>query len=294
LTKLEMMYEDLLVADEELRVQGEELRASTATLAATRSRYAELFAAAPVGYLVTAQDDIILEANRVAAELLGDPVRAGIGKPLQAYVDTASRPELRRLMLNVWRDGGVAAMDAVIVARTGWRTEVVLTAARAVDPAGGATTVRWGLTPTGSQASGAAERARPAGEPDGRLLDALFEDTSIGLLVIDSDLCVQRASPALADGCPVAGRTLESVLAEGAEAVARLVHACLASRRPVRVEIDGRTRAEPDRQRHWTASAHPLAGGDGRDGSPVAVGCLLVDVPLRPGSDQRVRRVPQG
>jgi PAS domain S-box-containing protein len=308
LTELEMMYEDLLVADEELRVQGEELRASTATLAATRSRYAELFAAAPVGYLVTTRDGIILEANRVAAELLGNPARAGIGKPLQAYIDTASRPELRRLMLSVWRGGGVAAMDAGIVPRTGRRTEVVLTVARATEAAGGANTLRWGLTPPGggtpSGASwrlpaqhldGSAEpagRAGPIGDLDRPLLDALFEDSVIGLLVLDADLCVLRASAALTGGEPVAGVSLEAVLVEGAGPIAQLALACLSSGQPMRVEVDGRTRAEPDRVRHWTASARLLVTGG--DGAAPAVGCLLVDGVADAGRDPGMRELRRG
>jgi PAS domain S-box-containing protein len=316
LTELEMMYEDLLVADEELRVQGEELRATTATLAATRARYAELFAAAPVGYVVTTGDGVILEANRVAAELLGNPPRGGVGKPLQPYVDSGSRPELRRLMLAVWREGGVAAMDAVIVPRSGRRIEVVLSVARAVDTAGGANTLRWGLTnrgdhgftSTGARAGRrlpaqspdrADEPTAPAGHLDGRLLDALFEDSAVGLLVLDADLCVVRASAALTGRKPVAGVPLEAVLAEGAEAVKEFALACLASGRPSRVEIDGRTRAEPDRPRHWTASAYPLlagARGDGDDGGRPAAGCLLIDMPVGSGAGpgQRVTPVRRG
>src|SRR6266568_4393032 len=133
LTELEVMYEDLVVADEELRVQGEELRASQATLAATRSRYAELFVEAPVAYLVTTGDGIILETNRAAAELLGNPARGGVGKPLAVYLDMASRPEVRRTMLAVWRDGGVGAMDVVLAVRGRRRTDAVLTVSRAVD-----------------------------------------------------------------------------------------------------------------------------------------------------------------
>ena len=306
LTELEMMYEDLLVADEELRVQSEELRASHYTLAATRSRYAELFAAAPVGYVVTTGDGIILETNRLAAELFGNPARGGLGKPLQVYVDMVGRPRLRQLMLSVLRNGGLGSLDVTIVPRTGRRLDVTLTVARAVDPHGGMNTLRWGLTPPGSGLSEAAAGLLPA--PDGRaaagsagpgaaarldrlLLDALFEDGSVGLLLVGADLRVRRASPALTGGGPVAGATLNAVLADGAAPVGRLVQACLASGRPTRVDVDGRTRADPDRPRRWRVSAFPLTVPD--DGT-AAVGCLLVDVPVDGHGGTGMQGAPPG
>jgi PAS domain-containing protein len=297
LTELETMYEDLLVADEELRVQSEHLRASQAALAATRSRYLDLFAAAPVGYLVTTAEGIILESNRVAADLLGNPPRGGVGKPVQAYVDMSCRAELRRLMLSIWRDGGAAVTDVVLRPRAGRRLDVVLTVARAIDTQGGGHTLRFGLTPPGGSGTGmpaadgevawpAADRGagrdavprdpvpRDPVQLDRLLLDALFGEASIGLLVLDADLRVQRASTALTGGLPATGSSLEALLLYGGDAVGQLALACMATGEPMRAEIDGRTAAEPGRERRWKASARPLVGVDG---GVAAVGCLLVD-----------------
>ena len=118
------------------------------------------------------------------------------------------------------------------------------------------------------------------GALDRMLLDALFDDTSIGLLIVDAELRVLRAGVSLTGGNEILGSSLEALLPDGAEAVGHLVRACLTSGLPMRVDIDGRALADPDRPRHWTASARPLVSGEA---DAVAVGCLLVEVPARSG-----------
>jgi PAS domain-containing protein len=157
LAELELLYEDLLVADEELRVQGEELRGTQARLAASRVQYQELFDAATTPYLVTTLDGVILNANLAAAELLGAPPRRGAGKPVQAFIELAHRRSLRQLLAEVRREGGAAACDLVLVPRHGRPVLVAVTITHRGEPATGDTVLRWSLVP--AEAPGAAEGA---------------------------------------------------------------------------------------------------------------------------------------
>jgi PAS domain S-box-containing protein len=91
LQELDTAHEELRVAEEELHSQADELTASHTELAFERSRYRELFDAAPEPYLTTDAHGVILEANRRAVQLLGVPMIFILGKPLAIFVD----PELR-------------------------------------------------------------------------------------------------------------------------------------------------------------------------------------------------------
>ncbi len=73
LTDLREQLEELEVAHEELEQQNEELLETREELERQRHRYRHLFDEAPFGYLVTDLQGRIEEANRVAAEMAGDP-----------------------------------------------------------------------------------------------------------------------------------------------------------------------------------------------------------------------------
>jgi PAS domain S-box-containing protein len=89
--ELSTTLEELRVAEEELHAQNEELVAAREILEAERQRYAELFEFAPDGYLVTDAEGTIREANRAAAQLLGNAGRFLQGKPLVLFVAPEDR-----------------------------------------------------------------------------------------------------------------------------------------------------------------------------------------------------------
>lgn len=100
LKELGIAMEELQVALEEMQQQNEILSETVETAAAERKRYQKLFHFSPEAYLVTSLDGEILEANRMAAELLGTPADFLVGELLIAYLSESDRasfePELTK------------------------------------------------------------------------------------------------------------------------------------------------------------------------------------------------------
>lgn len=88
-------FEELTVAEEELRAQQESLLETHNLLEIQRNRYRTLFDHAPDPYVVTDGSGTIEEANAAAADLLGQPAKLLVGKPLATFVDQRSRTEFR-------------------------------------------------------------------------------------------------------------------------------------------------------------------------------------------------------
>ena len=92
---LSTALEELHGAYEELRQMNDELLASRHMVEASRERYRELFEFAPDGYVLTAVNGKIQEANRAAAGMLGVSQGILIGKPLLPFVAEGDRKTLR-------------------------------------------------------------------------------------------------------------------------------------------------------------------------------------------------------
>lgn len=108
-------------------------------------------------------------------------------------------------------------------------------------------------------------------------LENLYATTPVGLALIDRALRFVRINERLAaiNGMPVEahlGRTVEDVLPELAPVLVPLYRRVLGGEPILDVEIHGTTSAEPDIQRDWLASYHPLRAADGSvSGISVAV-----------------------
>jgi PAS domain S-box-containing protein len=99
--ELELFYEELTVADEELRVQQELLDQAQIVVEQERARYRELFDQAPVPYLVTNGAGMIDTANSAAAATLRIQPDNLIGKPLAVFVDPPARTDFRTQLLRI-------------------------------------------------------------------------------------------------------------------------------------------------------------------------------------------------
>jgi PAS domain S-box-containing protein len=88
-------FQELTVAEEELRAQQELLLETHNLLEIQRNRYQTLFDHAPDPYLVTDGSGVIEEANAAASDMLGVPGKMLVGKPLATFVDSRSRPDFR-------------------------------------------------------------------------------------------------------------------------------------------------------------------------------------------------------
>jgi PAS domain S-box-containing protein len=119
--------QELRVAEDELRRKEAELDAVRNALARDREHYGELFEFAPIAYLVTDPNGLILDANNPAGELLELPDRHLIGKPLANFVRREDRRTFRRLLLLLGEEPGVHELELVLVARTGTPFDAELT-----------------------------------------------------------------------------------------------------------------------------------------------------------------------
>jgi len=121
-------FEELSVAEEELRAQQETLIETGTLLEIQRKRYHTLFDLAPDPYLVTDANGTIEEANAAASALLGMASRQLVGKSLVTFVEAHSHTEFQAQInalgkgvhIEKWmiealvRDGRLAAVEATV------------------------------------------------------------------------------------------------------------------------------------------------------------------------------------
>ena len=77
---------ELLVHQVELEMQNDELRRLQSSLDAERTRYFDLFDLAPVGYVTLSTDNLILEANLTAADMVGRPREQLVKQPFSHLI----------------------------------------------------------------------------------------------------------------------------------------------------------------------------------------------------------------
>jgi len=80
------LLHELRVHQIELEMQNEELRRAQAELEASRARYFDLYHLASVGYFTVSEKGLILEANHMAATLLGVSRGTLVGQPLSRFI----------------------------------------------------------------------------------------------------------------------------------------------------------------------------------------------------------------
>jgi PAS domain S-box-containing protein len=145
-TDLELSYEELAVAEAELRAQYEDIASSQLQLERERARYRDLFERAPVPYLVTDPVGTILDANFAAANLLGADAQWLRGKPVQTFVPLGGRPRFRQSLAELGGAHVVPELVFMVSSRQGARKLINATLNVVRDRDGRLAEVRWLLS----------------------------------------------------------------------------------------------------------------------------------------------------
>lgn len=181
MTELSCALEELQVAEEELTLQNAELARANAEAEFERHRYHEIFMSSPFGQVVTDLRGMILDANRVACQLLGAQASGLTGKPLPLMVSVEERDRFIHWVA-VLRD---ASHDVTVCAECGGSGEFQVqiaprgpvfpcefVAAPLVDRGGTIESIRWCLVDVSDR-----QRAR---EAERQLEEARRKDELVG------------------------------------------------------------------------------------------------------------------
>lgn len=116
---LDSLFEELDVANEELRTQHEALLASSVSAERDRAMYGKLFDAAPLPYLATDGDGAIRAANAAAAAILGVRVDRLVRKPLAVFIAAEQRAAFRATVRDLIATDGTTSLTLDLVCRDG-------------------------------------------------------------------------------------------------------------------------------------------------------------------------------
>jgi diguanylate cyclase (GGDEF)-like protein/PAS domain S-box-containing protein len=105
------LLHELQVHQIELEMQNAALRDAHAALERTQARYFDLYDLAPVGYLSLDLKGKVLEANLMAADLLGVTRNRLLGRPLQAFIEPEDQDNFYLLCNRLRHCGGALAGD---------------------------------------------------------------------------------------------------------------------------------------------------------------------------------------
>ncbi|WP_432496753.1 ANTAR domain-containing protein [Kineococcus gypseus] len=157
LERLQVVSEELAVADDELAAQQREIDDLLAREVAAREVLATVVASVPVPFLSTGAAGAVTSANRAAADLLGVPAPRLVGKPVQAFVVPADRSRARTL-LSTAATRGSAAGEFTLAPRHGAPVAVRVVVTAAAPRTAPAAALTWVLAPRGTDTGERADR----------------------------------------------------------------------------------------------------------------------------------------
>jgi PAS domain S-box-containing protein len=167
-------------------------------LRAEQARYQELFEFAPVSYLVTDSNGLILEANRAAGGLLGVPSDRLVGKPIAVFIPVQHRKQFRKTLLGLVEARREAEWELELLRRDGTPDGTVFEAQlnAAPDQEGG---LRWMLQDVTERVASAQRLRTLASALEERVLErteeverqrahleAIVAQLPVGLVIMDA------------------------------------------------------------------------------------------------------------
>jgi PAS domain-containing protein len=200
--EIDEIGERLLVADEELRVQSEELASAQHNLTDVLSAYEHLFMDAPVPYVQTDVEGMIVRNNRAAAQIIGSSA-LGSSRTMVSLFRLADRGAVRDLLSRVRADPP-APQDSqrdnrpveVSIEHSGGTVPVVVSA-QLLLPGEASALVHWELRPLAATTGQA-----PSVPPDVAMVVSMA--TALREVAATTDL------PAMASRIIASGRSLVS------------------------------------------------------------------------------------
>lgn len=97
------LLHELQVHAEEITAQNDELRRTQSELEHARSRYADLYDFAPIGFITLSRSGLVADVNIAGAALLGFDRSFAEGLPIASAIDAADRRRLRVFMAGCWQ-----------------------------------------------------------------------------------------------------------------------------------------------------------------------------------------------
>ncbi|MDN4162893.1 GAF and ANTAR domain-containing protein [Nocardioides abyssi] len=126
--ELETAYEELRVADEEVRAQQEHIVQLLERSDVLRWQHERMLAVLPVPVLTTDRVGVVRAVNAAAAGLFSRRITHLVGKPLVTLVSGEDRPDLRRFLGGVRVEGGSLRRVVTLVHRDATAESVELQA----------------------------------------------------------------------------------------------------------------------------------------------------------------------
>ena len=108
------MVHELGVHQVELEMQNEELRRTELELTRSRDRFSDLYDFAPVGYLTINSEGTVLEANLIAAKMLGVVRNRLVAQPFSRFIEHNSQDSFYRHRRAVFSSGKPDTCELVL------------------------------------------------------------------------------------------------------------------------------------------------------------------------------------
>jgi PAS domain S-box-containing protein len=204
LEELSLSLQELQVAAEQLRQQNEALAESCNAVEQQRQHYQELFEFAPDGYLVTDKESSLLEVNQTAAQLLNVPTERLAGKPLVVFVAPEERRDFYSQLRQFQKGESIKNWQVQLQRWRGASFRVSFTVAPFKNSQGEVVGLRWQMQDLTTP------KKESAQTQSDRLFRAMFENSAVGMALLDNQGRVLKSNRALQETLGYSAQELQS------------------------------------------------------------------------------------
>lgn len=186
------LVHDLQVHQEELEAQNQALREAQQLLEESRSRYAELYDLAPLGYVTLDGEGRIQEINLTGAAMLAVQRSRLIGVPFIRYVANGDKPVFREHLERCEADNEPRVTEMHLNRKGGSPLYVELHSVPIQDAARRTKGCLTAMIDIGER-----KRLEQASQESEALFRAIFAGAGIGIALVDTEGHVRQTNPAL-------------------------------------------------------------------------------------------------